>query len=123
MKRLIALLALLFLSVQCTYAAFPVPVQTEQKKENMVHRQIEKIRTVVHPKYYGQSNGNGAMATVSLVCGIVGLFFFGIVFGLVAIISGVIGLQNNRPHQGMASWGLALGLIDFIIPLITILKH
>ncbi len=123
MKKYIALIVFLLLSFQLSYAAFPVSIQKQQKKENIIHRQIEKIKTLAKPEYYGRKSGNGAMATISLVSGLVGLFVAGIILGAGAIVCGIIGLTNNRPHQGRASWGLALGLVDLLLTLVYVLKH
>jgi uncharacterized SAM-binding protein YcdF (DUF218 family) len=47
------------------------------------------------------------------VCGIVGLFCGGIIFGIVAIIMGGLGLSRDE-NSSMAIIGLVLGVIDFV---------
>jgi len=63
--------------------------------------------------------GNGA-ATVSLICGIVGLFFFGLILGIIAIIQG-----NSARKQGYvgakATIGIVLGILDVVFGVVGVL--
>ncbi|MCL1797759.1 MAG: DUF4190 domain-containing protein [Eggerthellaceae bacterium] len=66
---------------------------------------------------YGQSGAvapqKNGMAVASLVCGLVGLFVFGFVLGVLAIILGV--LARKRPdRKGMATAGIILGAIALV---------
>ncbi|MFX1278737.1 MAG: zinc-ribbon domain-containing protein [Promethearchaeota archaeon] len=65
------------------------------------------------PTYQKSSSmaGQNTYGAVALVCGIVGLFCGGIVFGVIAIIIGGLGL-NRDENSGMAVIGLILGVID-----------
>ncbi len=61
--------------------------------------------------------GNG-LAIAGMVCGIVGLLFFNIVLGPLAIIFGGVGLSRaNRgaAHRGMAIAGIILGVLDLAV--------
>jgi hypothetical protein len=75
-----------------------------------------------------QSRSNG-MAIAALVCGIVGLFIFEVILGVLAIIFGGIGLSRaNRGagRRGMAWAGVILGAIDvvlFVVILAVSAKH
>lgn len=55
------------------------------------------------------------MAVAGFVCGVVGLFLFGIVLGPLAIIFSAIGLSKSnkegRPLRGLAIAGLVLGIV------------
>jgi len=74
----------------------------------------------------GRSNG---MAIAGLVCGIVGLFIFEVVLGVLAIIFGGIGVSRaNRGagRRGLAWAGVILGAIDvvlFVVLLAVSAKH
>jgi Domain of unknown function (DUF4190) len=74
----------------------------------------------------GRSNG---MAIAALVCGIVGLFIFEVILGVLAIIFGAIGLSRaNRGagRRGLAWAGVILGVIDvvlFVVILAVSAKH
>lgn len=58
------------------------------------------------------------MGIAGLVLGIAGLFFFGFILGILAIIFSSIGLQraNNgmATNKTMAIWGLILGIIGLV---------
>jgi len=58
----------------------------------------------------------------SLVTGIVGLFFLGIVFGILAIIFASIAKKNNGGvRDGLSTAGLVMGIISLVVWLITII--
>ena len=64
-----------------------------------------------------QSNGK---ATASLVCGIVGLVFCGIILGILAIVFGqqakkAIADNPNLGGAGAAQAGLILGVVDIVL--------
>jgi hypothetical protein len=66
------------------------------------------------------SNG---LAIASLVCGIVGLLFFGIILGPLAVIFGAIGLSRaNRgaSGKGLATAGLIMGVIATVAAIVLI---
>jgi len=69
------------------------------------------------------------MAISALVCGIVGLFIFEVILGVLAIIFGGIGLSRaNRGagRRGLAWAGVILGVIDvvlFVVILAVSAKH
>jgi hypothetical protein len=70
----------------------------------------------------GNSNG---LAIVSLVCGIVGLFFLGFIFGPLALILGGMALyQASRGigHRGIAWAGLILGVIDVVLLIVILVS-
>ncbi|WP_239380883.1 hypothetical protein, partial [Frankia sp. CIT1] len=51
--------------------------------------------------------------TISLVCGIAGLFFLGIALGIAAIVFGVRGRRGGG--GGQATAGFVLGVIDIVL--------
>lgn len=60
------------------------------------------------------SNGFGI---ASLVLGICGLLFLGIILGPLAIIFGAIGISSNQKYSKA---GLVLGIIDTVISVIAL---
>ena len=64
-----------------------------------------------------QSHGGKGKATGSLVLGLVGLFLFGIITGVIAIVLGCsakndMAASGNYDGVGMATAGIVLGIID-----------
>ncbi|MHA1150791.1 MAG: hypothetical protein ACTSR8_21435 [Promethearchaeota archaeon] len=64
--------------------------------------------------------GDNTKGIISLICGIIGLFCFGIVFGIIAIILGAMGRKSDESPT-IATIGLILGIIDVICSIIGLL--
>ncbi|MCK4286462.1 MAG: zinc-ribbon domain-containing protein [Candidatus Lokiarchaeota archaeon] len=79
-------------------------------------RAPQPYRVQPYQRSYSSGNGN-VYGIVALVCGLIGLFgavlYFGIVLGIVAIAMGGIGLSRDD-NNSMAVIGLILGIIDFV---------
>ncbi len=60
---------------------------------------------------------SSGLATASLVCGIVGLFFAGIILGTIALALGVIAYR--RVPSGMAKAGMVLGAVDIVLAIVV----
>lgn len=63
----------------------------------------------------GQDNKTPPISIAALVCGLVGLFapsWLGIALGVLGIVFGVMGRNNNPYKTGMATAGMVLGIID-----------
>lgn len=75
---------------------------------------------------HGRPKTSG-MATASLVCGIVGILFFGVILGPLAIIFGAIAMNriNEKPLElegrGMAKAGIICGIIAIVVSIIVII--
>ena len=79
----------------------------------------------------GSSSGSNGMAVGALVLGILSLLgaFFcgsGILFGLIAVVLGVLGMKKanslpGQPQRGLAIAGIVTGAIGSIISIIVIL--
>jgi hypothetical protein len=62
-------------------------------------------------------DGNG-LAVAGLVCGLVGLLFFPIILGPLALIFGGIGwskANHGAKHKGMAIAAVVLGIADLVL--------
>jgi hypothetical protein len=76
------------------------------------------------PKKKVTSSGGGsdtaAWGITAIACSFVGIFFLGILFGILGIVFGAIGI--NKSLKGLAIAGLILGVIEiaFIIIVLTI---
>jgi hypothetical protein len=57
------------------------------------------------------------IAITAFISSIIGLFFYGIVFGLVAVILGAI----SKEH-GLGKAGLIIGIIDFVVVFIFMIS-
>ncbi|MET9112028.1 DUF4190 domain-containing protein [Streptomyces zhihengii] len=61
-------------------------------------------------------SGTSGLAVASLVCGIIGLLFFNVILGPLAIVFGAVALRQSRGGgAGMAKAGIALGIVDLVI--------
>lgn len=72
----------------------------------------QPYQTRLYQRSYSM-RGEKNYGTAALVCGILGLFCGGIIFGIGAIILGALGLGRDE-NTGMAVLGLVLGVIDFV---------
>jgi hypothetical protein len=63
-----------------------------------------------------RSRTNG-LAIASLICGIIGLIFFNVILGPIAIVLGFVGMRQAaaKGGAGMAKAGIILGVIDLVI--------
>lgn len=67
------------------------------------------------PGYTQQGNG---LAIAGFVCGLVGLLFFSVILGPLAIIFGGVGLNRAKrgaPHKGLAIAAIVLGIVDLVL--------
>lgn len=64
-------------------------------------------------------NNNKTYAIISLMFGVLGLFLFGIPFGVAALAFG----YADKEHHGMSIGGMILGVIDVLIPLFYIIAN
>ncbi|MGY1740100.1 MULTISPECIES: DUF4190 domain-containing protein [unclassified Blastococcus] len=65
----------------------------------------------------GRTQGNG-LAVAGFVCGLVGLLFFSVILGPLAIVFGGIGLNRAKrgaPHKGLAIAAVVLGVVDLLL--------
>jgi hypothetical protein len=103
---------------------------TKKEQRQVIKPYKKELRNAV--RSYAQSlsgqQAKSAMgfAIVSIVCGLAGLFVFGYILGLLAIIFGGIALGRIRrnpelPGRGLAVAGMVLGLIDVILLAILML--
>ena len=63
------------------------------------------------------AGGGTNYGVAALICGIIGLCFFGIVLGIVAIILGTMGMKRDA-NTSAATAGLILGILAFACNLI-----
>ena len=81
-----------------------------EEKENEV---IKEVNTVKEAEIVGEtanSNGNG-YSIASMVLGIVGIFFAGVICGILAIVFAV-NAKKKKQNKGMTTTGMVLGIID-----------
>ena len=109
-KLLFILFAFCFSFSNVAYASFPIVEKESSKTELSLAESTNSFSAV-------SSDGKG-MSIAALVCGIVGLFFGGIILGPLAIIFGAIGMK--RGGRGMAIAGLICGIVASVVGLIVI---
>ena len=115
MKKLLLFISLIFFMHTFSYASFPVS-ETENPKNNTELNLFESINSTNSANAaYGGGKG---MSVAALVCGIVGLFFGGLILGPLAIIFGAIGMK--RDGRGMAIAGLVCGIVATLFSLLIL---
>ena len=68
------------------------------------------------PEQQAQAKKAKTLSIVSLVSGIVGLFIFGYILGIVAIVTGRLAMNNPElKNRGMAIAGTVLGVVSIIL--------
>jgi len=100
-------------------AAQPVSYQQPQQYGQQPQQYGQQPQQY-NPQYNQQYQQQGAAvdtkngkAVGALVCGIVSLFVFGLILGIVAIVLGVQARKNPN-RRGMATAGMVLGVIGII---------
>ena len=76
---------------------------------------MEEENKVEVVKVVEEEKSGGGFAIVSLICSLVGLLFYGLIFGIIAVIFGLLGLNSKR--SGLAVAGLVIGTIDIVVVL------
>jgi hypothetical protein len=80
---------------------------------------VTENRSTISPTGYGSSTqGSNGLAIAGLVCGLVGVLFFNIILGPLAIIFGGVAwsrANHGARHKGMAIAAVVLGVVDLVI--------
>jgi len=80
--------------------------------------------TQSQPSTTVQRQGNNGLAIAGLVCGLVGLLFFSVVLGPLAVIFGGVGLsraKRGESHRGMALAAVILGVVDILLFVVLVI--
>jgi hypothetical protein len=62
-------------------------------------------------------------AVASFILGLLGLFFFNIVLGPLALVLGCVSLARGTGRRGRARLGVALGAADLVMLAVTFAVH
>ena len=72
------------------------------------------------PEQQAQAKKAKTLSIVSLVSGIVGLFIFGYILGIVAIVTGRLAMNNPElKSRGMAIAGTVLGIVGIVLRILV----
>ncbi|MDC3032165.1 DUF4190 domain-containing protein [Bacteroidota bacterium] len=115
MKKLLLFLSLIFCMHTFSYASFPVS-ETENPKNDTELNLFESVNSSIAATTV--AGGGKGMSVAALVCGIVGLFFGGLILGPLAIVFGAIGMK--RDGRGMAIAGLVCGIVATLFSLLIL---
>lgn len=104
--------------VQPNYSAQPVPQAQPQMQQMPQMPQMPYGQN----QMYAKKPVNG-LAIAAMVIGIVGIFFFSIILGPLAIVLAAFALRNGneKSGRGMAIAGLVLGIIDTVLAVILLI--
>jgi len=86
--------------------------QQQPQQETYQHQQQPNQPQQQNYRQPQEQPGQGA-AIAALVCGLVGILFFGIILGVIAIVQGNKA-KNLGNTSGMAQAGFVLGIIDVV---------
>lgn len=97
---------------ETTIGAAPLSVES-------ISSPSEILKTKYTPAQDGRArrqakNTSGWEGIVSLVCGVLGIFTFGLA-SIPAIIFGAIGLGRGKKNQGLSLAGLILGIVTIFV--------
>ncbi len=122
------------------YAAFPVKRATvsttvtssyepgvniiEKATEFRTTKKLPFLQRLLHflpIETHNAANKPGWPGIVSLVCGILGIYFpLAIILGPCALVFGIVGLNNKYKNKGMALAGVILGGIEILFWILLI---
>lgn len=83
-------------------------LRNRAKHQSVIYKHFDKTTDFDD---MGNPRNNG-LAVAGFVSGIVGLFLFGLILGLIALIFGAIGISSQR--RGFAVAAIILGMIDIV---------
>ena len=86
------------------------------KEKSSVYKNLSKIKEHSIAKNGTGDRGKSWASIAGFSVSIVGLFIFGIIFGIVAIVFGAIGLKSDL--RGLAIAALVIGIVDVIAAII-----
>jgi len=67
-----------------------------------------------------EKNNKLILGIISIVLGIVGIFFIGLPLGIAALIAGKFGIDKNPINKILGITGMLIGLVDIILVIIGI---
>ncbi len=59
-------------------------------------------------------NGNNNLGLASLICGIVSIFIFPFIFGIVGVILGIVGISKQEDKKVYSIIGIILGIFSVL---------
>ena len=114
--RYIFLLSAILLFAAPAFAAFPMHAAGNSEtiaQHDIVHNSVAHVERMM-PGHRAAGHG---FAIGSLICGIVGLFTQPLIFGILAVVLGVLSMRKHPFRRPFGLVGFILGVIDIIIAL------
>lgn len=104
---------------EATISSTPLSVETVSSPAETVRSTF--LRSYDEREKRQAKDTSGWKGIVSLVCGILGIFTFGLA-SIPAIIFGALGLGRGKKNQGLALAGLILGIVTiFLFAMLVVL--
>lgn len=93
--------------------------QPQFNQDPQFSQQAPYGQPVPTPEQQAQAKKAKTLSIVSLVSGIVGLFIFGYILGIVAIVTGRLAMNNPElKSRGMAIAGTVLGIVGIVLMIV-----
>lgn len=93
--------------------------QPQFNQDPQFSQQAPYGQPVPTPEQQAQAKKAKTLSIVSLVSGIVGLFIFGYILGVVAIVTGRLAMNNPElKSRGMAIAGTVLGIVGIVLMIV-----
>ena len=113
--KLVLTLFFLFCCTSFCNAAFAVHKLSPPPLANQ--QQAQCIKTQDRP--FVDRGAPDPFATVALVSALAGLVVFTLPLGLLAIVTALLALADDKGHKRRAFWGLLLGLLDVTLVMLV----
>lgn len=103
-------------------------IKTEKLDNEVQEQKEETTQTVRISEVVGENNSirkNNTAGLVSFIFSLIGIFIMGIPCGIVAVITGIVGIATFKKEEEKNKWmaitGLCVGIADIVLVLFNLI--